>query len=871
MIRGSFSSIHAYQTKPMKKPSLIGTILLAGSLLLQLNTLCFHARGAAGEVDLSFDAGSAGWADFVNAFAVQPDGKLFVGGGSITRVNSDGSRDSSFVVEQDPNQGIGFVTALAVQADGKLLVCHLGGMDRLNADGSQDPSFTAPLITGYDLSPGGPAAVAIYPDGKILIGGGFRVVDGQIRSSLARLHPNGSLDASFVPGTSDNDLSVVSSIVLQPDGKALIAGQSMTTRNDSVARVNPDGSLDQANFFSVRMDDFVTSVALQADGKLIVADYSGAIKRLNQDGSLDPAFNAGADRGVFAMALRADGKILIGGAFNKVSGIDRDRIARLNADGTLDTAFNAGPGPHPSIFAVAVLPNALTIIGGRDLAGTGEINPFDRLIRLHPDGSRDGTFTTEGTGIGGEVYSLLPQPDGKVLISGAFRSINRTRLRGNNARLNADGSFDSTFDPGGPAGNILLQPDGKIIIGGSNIYFSGQNSIARFNADGSADTGFSLGTGADSGIRTVALLGDGRLLVGGGFGSINGTPRNGIARLNSDGSLDTTFTADLFEFGNSIRSIVVQPDGKALIGGEFSSADNTKRYGMVRLNANGSLDSSFTHVAVSNGFPIDVTTIALQQDGRVIIGGYFHFVHGTARDGIARLNANGTLDTAFNPDPETVFGAGPIALQVDGKALVGAGASGASGGIVRLNLDGSLDDTFQAPVVGNVPSIAVQSDGNILVAGGVTTVNGVRGVARLFSDSVILPSLSIARSGAFAILSWPSTAAPFRLHETTDLSLPDSWSPVAEAAVINGDQVNVTVPTTAPRRFFRLQPGSGGSFPKVYGNGLTITHFQESPLLSEWNFPNGREGRGEEGSYSPFRRKAPDGGSGQPCRWVSPR
>ena len=151
----------------------------------------------------------------------------------------------------------------------------------------------------------------------------------------------------------------------------------------------------------------------------------------------------------------------------------------------------------------------------------------------------------------------------------------------------------------------------------------------------------------------------------------------------------------------------------------------------------------------------------MQPDGKVLIGGSFTSVNGTNRNRIARLNADGSLDSSFNP---------------------GTGANGA------------------------VRAIVVQPDGNVLIGGNFTTVNGVLRpyVARLYGDSVA-PSMNIARSNAFVTLSWPVTGLNFQLQETTNLALPNSWSPVAQSAVTNGNQVSVNIPTVTGSRLFRLK------------------------------------------------------------------
>jgi uncharacterized delta-60 repeat protein len=323
---------------------------------------------------------------------------------------------------------------------------------------------------------------------------------------------------------------------------------------------------------------------------------------------------------------------------------------------------------------------------------------------------------------------------------------------------------------------LLTQPDGKVLIGVRTETFiecpdgSGdvifRHVLARLNADGSFDGSFATFPGwpASAGIsRALALQPDGKVIVGGSFNSINGTNRYGIARLNANGSLDGSFQNGMSGvrnggFAGVVEAVAVQPDGKALIGGSFTTVNGTNRNSIAPLNANGSLDGNFDPGTGVNG---TVYSIALQPDGKVLIGGSFTSVNGTNRNNIARLNANGSLDTGFNP---------------------GTGANG----VVR--------------------SIALQSDGKVLIGGDFTSVNGVVRwqVARLYGD-FIAPSLSIARSNAFLIVSWPVTGLNFQLQETTDLSLANSWSPVAQPAVTNAGRVSVTVPAGVGRRFFRLK------------------------------------------------------------------
>ena len=212
-------------------------------------------------------------------------------------------------------------------------------------------------------------------------------------------------------------------------------------------------------------------------------------------------------------------------------------------------------------------------------------------------GSLDMSLNTTGVGAGGIVYSVVMQPDGKLVIGGAFTTYNDTdapRI----ARLNIDGSLDTSFTPNGgvdigtfPANagvyphGLLLQPDGKILIAGpfENVDGVSRNGIARLNTDGTLDTTFDPGTGADDHTRVLdmALQNDGKVLIGGEFNSINGTARTKLARLNSNGKLDTGFKVDL---DGTVRHILILADGKLLISGQFSSVNGTTRGKIARLN-----------------------------------------------------------------------------------------------------------------------------------------------------------------------------------------------------------------------------------------------------------------------------------------------
>src|SRR6476646_446512 len=258
----------------MKKLYSVRTIILAGSLLLQLNTLCFHSRGAPGDVDLSFDPGF-GVDSTVYDVVVQPDGKVLIGGDfttvkglvrtNIARLNADGSGDSSFV----PAPMDYPVSSLALQSDGKVLVGSSGqdidgptvGFIRLNFDGSPDTNFNANAYGA--IGPAIISSIVVKPDGKILL-----VAD----ESLFRLNSNGTRDTNFTLDASFTGLGGhVYSMALQTDGKVIVAGYYLNY-DYLLLRLNPNGGIDNT-FNSAVSNSFLDSIVLQPDGKVLIGGW----------------------------------------------------------------------------------------------------------------------------------------------------------------------------------------------------------------------------------------------------------------------------------------------------------------------------------------------------------------------------------------------------------------------------------------------------------------------------------------------------------------------------------------------------------------------------------------------------------------------
>lgn len=404
----------------------------------------------------------------------------------------------------------------------------------------------------------------------------------------------------------------------------------------------------------------------------------------------------------------------------------------------------------------------------------------------------------------------------------------------------APGDVDLSFDASASATNlgavVVVQPDGKVLIGGPLTFSNGTNGYgsARLNANGSVDSAFVprsfdpdigyLGFPYDyRELTAFAVQPDGKVLVAAyyfeqfdcdDFGC-RYNYRFSITRHHADGARDhnfeptvqNTYPPDL-EF---VSVLAMQSDGKIVVGGRFASIKGVTRNGLARLTASGSLDTNFV-----GQVPLYYTASALlvQPNDKLMIVS-------TAGGGIgqlARLNASGSPDLGFNPGPIIGNNTGSypdlssVAVQSDGKVLIGGSFTNVSGTsrnrIARLNADGSLDSSFNPGTGANgaVRSIALQSDGNVLLGGEFSSINGVvrPQVARLYGDST-MPALNLSRSGNNLVLSWPVTALNFQLEESTNLALVNAWSPASQPAVTNGNQISVTTPTVAAQKFFRLK------------------------------------------------------------------
>ena len=369
-------------------------------------------------------------------------------------------------------------------------------------------------------------------------------------------------------------------------------------------------------------------------------------------GEIDGAFSigSGANGNVWASAVQADGKILIGGEFTTFNGYSRSRLARLNANGSLDTSFNVSISGS-FVNMIALQPDGKILIVG----SFSTVGGYSRgsIARLNSDGTVDSSFSAPTPN--NSVFAVTAQSDGKIIVAGGFTSLGGT-ARSYIARLNSNGSLDTTFVPsitGSWVAIVRVQPDGKLLVGGLYTTVSGvaSSGLARLNADGSHDSTFGVGTGITSGkaIYFLARQADGKVVIGGDFTSYNGTTINRIARINTDGTLDTSFNPGSGVSGVHVYSLAISAAGdKIIISGGFSSYNGVSRNNIARLNMDGSLDNDFNPGTGTNNY---VYTSVFQPDGDIIIGGAFTQYNGIARNRVARLTGVTDIDGDGIIDP----------------------------------------------------------------------------------------------------------------------------------------------------------------------------------------------------------------------------
>ena len=741
-----------------------------------------------------------------------------------------GTIDTTF--PYGPNDGFNYIVhSVAVQPDGKILVggefneYHYNGGDtmyspkliRLNSDGTPDFDFN--VGDGFD----GPVyTIEVQPDGKILVGGRFNYYtqnNNYYSPYIIRLLPNGDIDGSFFNGNSFNDN--VYKIKLQPDGKILVGGvfsrYQTTIDASSLIRLNSNGSVDTSFFIgdiAVTFDDEIQDIAIQSDGKILCGglfhNYSGIsqnnIIRLNTDGTKDTTFEIGSgfNGNVYTIALQSDGKIVVGGSFFDYNGNDLfgGGIVRLKTDGTLDTKF--GYGLDTFVFKIVIQSDDKILVGGdfkNYFADALSTLPVNRIIRFYSDCSFDYSFDYDvNIPPGNAVFDITLTSDNKILIGGDFSYVGDPYLLLYFGRLNNSISvYPYTYTVQACAQPLLdetiyyvvgsmtplngdltysfqsLQNPSITVCGYlTDIFPSNIVEYSMVNAYVDCEEAY---TSNYKLVTVTDCAGDYPQSMP--FWVVDNKYEIGDI-LYIDLLLYASGQTYFNKFAGTIISEIPMSEGLGIW--TFLPSINYVPYSSCdeAINNNGMIYLAYSCNQMEDSYPlihklIYGPTSLLMPTGdnpvKVLIniypwGPYEYISGGTSEiysfiklsdyteisysnicdKGLAKMSPIGNLNNTFN-DNNTGFGGDFVYTTVeqpDGKILVGGKFSEYLevnvGNFMRINPDGTLDETFYLGIFNNqIKAIALQPDGKILVGGDFTNYDGYNAgrIIRLNSDGTI--------------------------------------------------------------------------------------------------------------------------------------
>lgn len=364
--------------------------------------------------------------------------------------------------------------------------------------------------------------------------------------------------------------------------------------------------------------DGVPTATGDAGATVIVTDSAGAM-------------------GVASIAWEVtDPVTFVGGGFTTVGGVARPGLVKLMPDGTINSSFTGSI--NGAVGVVAIAADKKVIAAGLFTLANGVARANFAVF------NEDGTLAAGNPITNNDIYAVLPHPNGTCVIGGLFTQAGGTS-RNRLARLNADYTLDTSWNPNlnGLVWGHWAYPDGSFLIGGTftTAFGSTVRRLIRVLANGTRDTTFN--PTVNERCYSIVVQPDGKILIGGEFSTVNGVARAGLARLHANGTLDTGFVASTNP-GGAVMSIALDAIGRIYVASSFYKWDAVPATrGFARMSSSGVIDWTW-------GDGGDVQSIAIQPDGKCIVGGNFITMAGTTRNRIARINDDGTLDMTYNPN-----------------------------------------------------------------------------------------------------------------------------------------------------------------------------------------------------------------------------
>lgn len=712
------------------------------------------------------------------------------------------------------------------------------GLARLNADLTLDQTYVPPLFNGVVH------AIAEAPDGTVYVGGDFTAVDGHLRRGLARLTPTLQLDLAW-QARDNAPASLVSALAVQSNGQVMVArnsggGNGLIGGTNVIRRLNLDGTFDGSFTVDVtigngRIFDLIVepsgSIAFGGNFSAVNSATRNGVARVSANGStLDTAFGGSgtnANSGtVFSLKRLTDGRYLVAGGFTTIGGLTRNRLAILdNTTGAVDTNFapTTTAGTDGPVYGATVLSDGKIFAGGNFTSYASTLT--SGLVRLTTTGTIDQAYAVGSVGLGsagaGRGLTVYTLPLDAVGLFGVFQSVLNARRVGV-AVVNNDGTLAAT-----PAslnyraaysGSAFVEADNHLTVFGSvdiAAGASGLKSAIRLNPDGTLDGAFPLGSGFDlNGLSTFGIFravrqGDGKTVVLGDFGSYNGTTANKLVRLNVDGTVDSSFNAATGPTFLVTTTIVPLMGGRTLLlnyGGTYNGTSFNKP--LLRLSPTGAPETPYG--SFGGGNPNMVVEYP-DSDGTLIVAGSF--------------TSYTNPPTTAVPSPSPVSVPGLVLLAPDGSRItdtnVGSGVNPA----------------------GSINGVAIAPKGNPIFFGNFTTFNGVAVNRIAIFDSeqpnLVDPSFHAAAAvdgpvgqvlpqedGKFIVVGDFSGGPVIRLMPNGDLDNSFALRGITSTPAGNGAGLRVALDDAGSVYLY------GGPVSIDYGPARSVVRFSTAPIAA---------------------------------------
>jgi len=576
-------------------------------------------------------------------------------------------------------------------------VVEYDNIARIGTTGAADPGFTPPDIFGEVRS------VGMLSSGKYAVGGDFRII-GDNYYDLVLLNADGSLDTNF--WSAFNGQGCINDLVVQSDDDIVCGGQGLeladvgTDPTRHLLRVQSNGFADGSYPVFNGPRAYVAGLDVETEDQQILdqvtvfgAFNEGTTTQINWLGFLDTGGSVVAsqedgvanDGPILARLTTSGGKVFVVGNFSVAFGNQANRVMRLNANGTLDTSFAMSGGPNGDVTgAVLLSDDSLVIVGAFTKVNGVTCN---RIARLLTNGQVDNSFSYNG-GANAPILSIGYLTSSALYVTGAFTTFNGQTRKGL-AAITTSGGLLTTFASFNPSlgvsevgivHDLVKDASGNFVVGGDFNWFGGAYApnLVRLESDGGVDASFSAGLGPDGVVYDVDLASDGSIYAGGDFGGAATRPLGGVARFDDTGAVDAAFTPIVTRNDNSpapVYAVLAESGGTVLVGGHVRKVDGQAREPLARLDQDGRLNAAFNpQVTIASGTNLQARTI-LAVNGGCYVGGYVTY-EGLARGFFTRLTATGALDTTFaptSPAANVVITAGLVheaSLQRDGSPVI---------------------------------------------------------------------------------------------------------------------------------------------------------------------------------------------------------